>query len=273
MDSLFKPLRPADNKYTEQAFIFVFQHTRLLCKKHDDSYRMPTISDIDVDKSKLFFIGELADMSSYCIAVDENYPLVEGYDFVELRALLLSLTEAQFSAANRAFQLLEWLKNHKFCGRCAHPLHIDARGETALVCAACHFSVYPRINPCVIVVVMQGDKILLARSKRFKKPMYSALAGFVEAGESAEAAVHREVKEEVGVAIKNIRYIASQAWPFPNNLMMAYLAEYESGDIVVQEEEILDAQFFSYDDLPLIPEHGTIARMLIEAYRKEITVN
>ena len=144
------------------------------------------------------------------------------------------------------------------------------QGDRALVCPSCQYSQYPRINPCVIVAISKDDTILLARAQRFNRPMYSLLAGFVEAGETLEQAVAREVLEEVGVQLKNIRYFGSQAWPFPSNLMLGFTAEWASGDLVLQEEEIMDAQFFRYDALPQTPPAGSIAYQLIHATVTEL---
>ena len=135
-----------------------------------------------------------------------------------------------------------------------------------MACPACHASYYPRINPCMIVLVTRGEELLLARAQRFSTPMYSTLAGFVEAGESVEETLVREVREEVGVDVRNARYFGSQPWPFPSNLMLGFHAEYAGGDIVVQEEEIADARFFHYSQLPMIPPRGSIAHALIQDF-------
>ncbi len=133
-------------------------------------------------------------------------------------------------------------------------------------CASCQRDVYPRINPCVIVLVTDGDRALLGRAHNFPPNMYSTLAGFIEAGESAEATVHREVREEVGVEVHNLRYYKSQSWPFPSQLMLGYFADYRGGDIVLQDEEIVDAQWFDYRELPMTPPAGAISGQLIEAW-------
>lgn len=144
-----------------------------------------------------------------------------------------------------------------------------AEQQLMLQCGHCEHHVYPRINPCVIVLITRGDEVLLASHHRHGKAFYSCLAGFVEAGESAEEAVHREVMEEVGIKIDNLRYIASQPWPFPSQLMFGYLADYESGEIDADEEEIEDAVWFDINDLPLVPNPDTsIAGRLIAGYRQ-----
>lgn len=138
-----------------------------------------------------------------------------------------------------------------------------------MFCEHDNLRLYPRISPSMIVLVTRGDEILLARSPRFVTGMYSALAGFVEPGESAEDCVHREVMEEVQVRIKNLKYRGSQCWPFPHSMMLGFHAEYESGEIVPRAEEIEDARWFHVDDLPPLPANRSIARYLIEAYLAE----
>lgn len=196
----------------------------------------------------------------------------DGYQFQGLRSLLSCINAEQFSLAATALQILGWAQSHRFCSRCGTATIDHPRGERARVCPACQYHQYPRIHPCVIVAITKGDTILLARAQRFTVPMYSLLAGFVEVGETLEHAVVREVAEESGLQVHNLRYFGSQSWPFPNNLMLAFQAEWASGEIVMQEEEIMDAQFFRYDNLPLIPPQGSIAHQLIQAVVAELTL-
>ena len=206
----------------------------------------------------------------YTAKLSDDALAPDGYQFKHLRSLLTCINSDQFSLAGTASQILEWAHSHRFCSRCGTATIPHPQGERALVCPSCQYSQYPRINPCVIVAISKEDTILLARAQRFNRPMYSLLAGFVEAGETLEQAVAREVLEESGVQIKNIRYFGSQAWPFPSNLMLGFTAEWASGELVLQEEEIMDAQFFRYDDLPQIPPAGSIAYQLIHATVTEL---
>ncbi|NVL28542.1 NAD(+) diphosphatase, partial [Pseudomonas syringae pv. actinidiae] len=151
------------------------------------------------------------------------------------------------------------------CGRAT----VQIAGERAMYCEHDNLRLYPRISPSMIVLVTRGDEVLLARSPRFVSGMYSALAGFVEPGESAEDCVHREVMEEVQVRIKNLKYMGSQCWPFPHSMMLGFHAQYDGGDIVPQVDEIEDARWFHIDDLPPLPANRSIARYLIEAYLAE----
>ena len=135
-----------------------------------------------------------------------------------------------------------------------------------MVCPACRITNYPRLSPSIITLVHREDEVLLARNQRFPEGMYSTLAGFVEPGESIETTVRREVREEVGVDVRDLRYLGSQPWPFPNSLMLGFHAEYAGGNIVLQEEEIADARWFPVDELPDIPGSIAISRWLIDAW-------
>jgi NAD+ diphosphatase len=169
-----------------------------------------------------------------------------------------------FALAGRATQLLDWQKNHRYCSRCGTPTEMKS-GEFAMSCPACGLLAFPRITPAVMVVIQRGDELLLARSPHFKPGVFSALAGFVEAGETLEQCVIREVREEVGIEITNLRFFRSQSWPFPNSLMVAFLADYAAGTINPDPQEIEAAQWFSRSALPLLPDPVSISRHLIDA--------
>lgn len=177
--------------------------------------------------------------------------------------------EAAFALAGRAVQLLDWQKHHRFCGYCG-TLTVGLPGESAMQCPACGLVVYPRISPAIMVLVRDGERLLLARSPRFKPGVYSALAGFVEAGESLEHCAAREVREEVGIEIANLRYFSSQSWPFPNSLMVAFFADYAGGELQLDPAEIEDARWCTVDDLPMLPDRLSISRRLIEAALAEL---
>ncbi|MDP2227128.1 MAG: NAD(+) diphosphatase [Moraxellaceae bacterium] len=247
----------------------VFQGHRLLLADDPAASVLPELRDaswLGLPEISRHYLGTLDGKGLYAVAVADDVLPPEGYRFEDLRRLLGQVDDSLFGVAGRAFQILEWDRNHRHCGRCGTLTAADARGERSKVCPACGFSQYPRINPCVIVVVTRGEELLLARAQRFNRPMYSALAGFIEAGESAEETLVREVQEEVGVQVGAPRYFGSQSWPFPGNLMLGFHAEYRSGDIVLQEEEIADARFFHFSELPPIPPAGSIAHALIQDF-------
>ncbi len=196
----------------------------------------------------------------------------EGMALMHLRRLYGRFDESMLWLAGRAVQLVDWDRTYQFCGRCGSRTH-TASHERVKVCPNCDHTSYPRLSPAVIVQVTRegenGREILLARGKRFRVPMYSVLAGFVEPGETLEACVRREIREEVGIEVKHIQYFGSQPWPFPNSLMVAFTAEFASGDIVLEEEELVDAQWFRADDLPPYPPPMSIAHRLIEDYKQQ----
>jgi NAD+ diphosphatase len=165
--------------------------------------------------------------------------------------------------AGRANQLVNWSQTHRHCGRCGQPTE-DKTDERAKTCPQCGLVNYPRLSPAIIVAVLKNDRILLGRNKRFKLPFYSVLAGFVEPGETLEECVRREIREEVNISVKNIRYFGSQPWPFPDSLMIAFVADYAGGEIRTDGLEIIDAAWFTKDNLPQIPPKISIARQLID---------
>lgn len=187
----------------------------------------------------------------------------------DLYSLFGRVDETDWVIAGRAVQLVEWARTHRFCGRCGEPTQL-AENERAFVCPACRLMQFPRLSPAIITLVTRGDgdseEALLARGANFAAPMYSCLAGFVEPGENLEQAVAREVFEEVGIRVKDIRYVSSQPWPFPNSLMLGFTARYDSGDLVLDEKEIMDAKWCSREDLPMVPGSISIARKLIDQW-------
>jgi NAD+ diphosphatase len=196
--------------------------------------------------------------------VDDAEPPA-GMAFQGLRRLWGVLDEETWKLAGRAAQIVEWDRTHRYCGRCGTGTERKA-GELARVCPNCGLQQFPRISPAVIVRIERGDQLLLARSPHFAPGVYSTLAGFVEPGESLEQTVAREVREEVGVEVRNIRYFGSQPWPFPHSLMIGFVADWESGEIRPQEGEIEDAGWFGVDGLPGLPSRFSIARALLDDF-------
>ncbi|WP_093317425.1 NAD(+) diphosphatase [Thorsellia anophelis] len=170
-----------------------------------------------------------------------------------------------FQLIGKAVQLSEFHTSHRFCGYCSTIMH-PSRTEWAMLChnKACRQRYYPQIAPSIIVAIRREDKILLAKHTKHRNDIYTVLAGFVEVGERVEQAVSREVKEECGIEIKNIRYVSSQPWPFPHSLMLAFMADYAQGEILCDTKEILHADWYDTHSLPNLPPYGTIARRLIE---------
>lgn len=206
-----------------------------------------------------------ADSPARAAHVEPGIEAPHGYAFKKLRSLFGVLDEERMALAGRAYQIAEWARTHRFCGACGTAT-TRVSGEFCQRCPACGFSAYPRISPAMMVLIRKGDSILLARHTANAAGRYTALAGFVEPGESIEQTVHREVLEEVGLKVGNLKYFGSQSWPFPHSLMVAYTAEYVSGEIRVQEEEIADARWFGPGDpMPEIAARISIAGSLIRA--------
>jgi NAD+ diphosphatase len=217
---------------------------------------------------RTLYLGGLQGLDCWTAEVSEA-AAPPGYDWVGLRALFSVLEDAHFALAGRALQLLQWDRDHQHCGRCGTPTEPRAE-ERVRVCPACKLSAYPRVAPAVMALVRRGRELLLGRSPHFPAGMYSALAGFVEPGETLEQCVAREVGEEVGVSVTNLNYFASQPWPFPHSLMIAFVCDWSGGVIRAQEGEIEAADWFNVLQLPKLPSKISIARRLIDAVVAEI---
>lgn len=214
-------------------------------------------------------IGTYQHTPVYMLSVAEECAL-EGFQFAPLRQLLRIVDAEMFALAGRACQVAYFIRSHNFCSYCGDAL-TQVEDELAVYCSACDYRTYPRISPCIIVAVYrernETGEILLAQGVRHPEGLYSVLAGFVESGESLEQTLVREVFEETGVTVDNLEYIRSQPWPFPHSLMMGFTARYCGGALVIDEKEIVTADWFSFDELPKTPPPGTIAAALIEAAR------
>jgi len=197
---------------------------------------------------------------------DASSPVPAGFEWVELRTLFGTLGEEHFWIAGRARHLAEWDRTHRHCGSCGAAMMLK-EDEWAKACPTCGQIYFPQISPVVIVSVVDGDRILLTRNSHYRNyPYFTLMAGFVEAGEDLESAVHREIQEEVGVTVKNLRYFGSQPWPFPNSLMIGFTAEYAGGEVTPDPSEILEARWFERQNLPEIPRSKGIARKMIDAF-------
>ncbi len=251
----------------EPSWWFVFSGNKLLVQMTDQGgVRIPLLSGLDTLPLRALrkqYLGTMNGHSCLSAECETNVQLPTGMEFHGLRKLYGALDEEMFWVAGRAFQIMDWDRTHTHCGKCGSPTK-DKVDERAKVCAACGVVSFPRMSPAVIVAVVRDNTILLAHAARFPGAMYSVLAGFVEPGESLEECVRREVKEEAGLDLKNIRYFGSQPWPFPNSLMVGFTAEHAGGEITIDQKEIVDARWFSAKDLPLIPDKVSIARKLID---------
>lgn len=206
---------------------------------------------------------------SYALSLPDEISLPHEYTSFPLRSLLEAMDEEQYVSFSKAAQLVHWYTSQRFCGKCGAPNTLELK-EMAMTCTHCEIQRYPVISPCIITLIHRGYEVLLARSPRYPAQLFSTIAGFIEPGEPAELAVQREIFEEVGVQVKNIRYFMSQSWPFPGQLMLGFFAEHDSGEIVIDNDEICQAEWFHIDDLPKIPGSWTIAGKLIRHYRQQL---
>jgi len=257
---LFRPAVQPELPPTPLAWSFVFVDGKLLLPQAEDRAFAPHPSPaFDALAQSRHYLGRLDEIDCWALTATQ---VPAGWRPVALRAAMMQFSEPLMSVAARAAQVLEWDRVHRYCGVCGTPTTVHER-DRARVCPRCAHVVYPRLSPAMMVLVWRGQELLLARSPTYAPGVYSALAGFVEAGESIEECVLREVAEEVGVTVKNLRYYGSQSWPFPHSLMVAFTAEWAGGGIVAQPDEIEAADWFSIDALPGIPPRFSIAGHLI----------
>jgi NAD+ diphosphatase len=264
---------PEDNH--DAAQWFVFQGDRLLVRPRGDAADVLLAADISqfgIVPIRQVYLGYLQDeqrqrIHCYGAEIAPDAPLADGLVAEGLRQLYGQLAEPLFALAGRAVQIVSWDRTHQYCGQCG-ALTETMPHERAKHCPACGLMSYPRLSPAIIIAVVrpteQGKRLLLARNHRFPAGRYSVIAGYVEPGETLEECAQREVLEEVGIRIKDIRYFGSQPWPFPNSLMIGFTAEYASGEFVLEEAEIADAGWFAADALPGLPPKMSIARRLID---------
>jgi NAD+ diphosphatase len=255
-------------EHSEPDLWFIFQKDKLLVTNTGQAVeipKMPNIRSIGMVPVSQQYLGTLDRVRCYaCITDNVHSNVPDGMMFMPLRSLIGLVPDDIFWTAARASLIMYWDRTSSFCGKCGQPAKLSGT-ERAKVCTACGFTTYPRISPAVIVAVIKDGHILLGSSKRFPQSFYSVLAGFVEPGETFEQCIKREIKEEAGIDVKNIRYFASQPWPFPDSMMVGFTAEYAGGDICADGEEVIDVQWFSADNLPQIPANKTIiARRLID---------
>ena len=261
-------------KKNGKSFWFVFRGDNLLVEGTDqDRFSIPVLENFDhlnITPLRTQYLGRYGDLSCYATEVAKEAKPPLNMSFHHLWGLYSLMALDLFQIAGYAFHLLKWEQTSQYCGRCGTKTK-NLERERAKICENCNLISYPRISPAVITAVIKDNKILLARAKRFKRDMYSVLAGFVEPGETLEECVRREIKEEVNIEVENISYFGSQPWPFPDSLMIGFTADYKSGEISIDEEEIMTAGWFSPDNLPTIPGKLSIARQLIDWFCENVS--
>ncbi|MGH3148529.1 MAG: NAD(+) diphosphatase [Rubrobacter sp.] len=257
-------MQPTSGEQAEPLW-FLFCGDRLLVFE-GENVRVPrtlTPEDLGLEAPFRWEVGAWNGSRCWAGEVPPEADAPEGMAFRDLRGIFAAVDEDLFGVAGQAKQIVGWHATHRFCGRCGGETE-RAAGEMAMRCARCGMMHYPRVSPAVIVRVRRGDEVLLARSPGFPPGLHSVLAGFVEPGESIEETVRRELWEEVGIEVENLRYFGSQSWPFPNSLMIAFTADYAGGELALEPGEIEAAGWYAPDDLPPLPPKVSIARRMID---------
>jgi len=266
MNETSVPSNMPPEKTDEPALWFILCGKRLLVNKGEVSLTIPLLTNVNelgFNPLRQFYLGTYRGRHCYAVEIDDKIPIPNNMEPRGIRGMFNHLDEELFKITLRAYHLIDWDRNYQFCVRCGTKT-INKDNERAKRCTACGNISFIRISPAVIVMVTKGDQILLARAHYFDHNMYSVLAGFVEPGETLEDTVKREIKEEVGISVKDISYFGSQPWPFPDSLMIAFTAKHAEGDIRIDKTEIADAQWFNCKKLPVIPGKISIARKMID---------
>jgi NAD+ diphosphatase len=245
----------------------VFCRGKLLVKLEQQQLILPNWQEIKyytADIIRQHYLGKQDGLACQVIELG-NVHYTKPLYLYNLREAITLLPQQWFTAVVTASQVLNWDKQHQYCPYCATPLQF-IRTERAKICPNCKLRQYPRISPAMIVMITKGEQVLLSRSPHFKSGMYSVQAGYLEAGENVEQAIIREVMEEVGLKIKNLNYFGSQAWPFPHSLMLAFTAEYASGELKINKQELEDASWYSVHNLPTLPATNSIAWQMLNSF-------
>jgi len=262
----FKPEFKSSIQPPLPSWWLIFSNNRLLIKSNQSELPVPFLSEpfeLNLVPIRSHYLGELNGAPCYCTQVANESEAPDGMIFTNIRALFGKAADDFVALAGQAGQILRWDEAHQYCGRCGGKMS-QKQDERAKMCPSCGLINYPRLSPAIIVAVTKGHQILLAQSTRYAANFYSVLAGFVEPGETLEACVQREVREEVGIQVKEIAYFGSQPWPYPDSLMLGFTAVYKSGDITINPKEISAADWFNAENLPETPGKFSIAGKLID---------
>ena len=257
--------------FSDNDYGFFFNNNQLLTRATDEEILLPmteicNASNVALSQDTYFYLGDLHKKKWHVSHIDLSWAIDNNrYVFRSTRDILAIADAPLCQQIQRAKQLLTWHQSSLFCGHCGSKTQLSTI-ERSKICEACPCVIYPNTSPAIIVLITHGTKILLGRSPHFPPKIYSNLAGFIDAGENCEMAIHREVAEEVGIKIKNLQYFSSQSWPFPNSFMIGFKAEYASGEICINPNEIEDAQWFEVDELPPLPSKCSIARHMIDDF-------
>jgi NAD+ diphosphatase len=260
----YKPALKPDKNNNNPAYWFIFNEDKLLIDTKNKN-KIPltkNLQEYHISPIRTIYLGKLENYPCYAAEVEPNTLAPQKMTFENLRSAYKCLDENIYLLAGRAIQIINWDKNHQFCGKCGTPTQ-NRDHEMAKICPKCGFMSFPRLSPAVITAIIKNDKILMAKHA-YRENMYGLIAGFVEPGETLKECVERETMEEVGLKVKNIKYFGSQPWPYPHSLMIGFTAEYRSGKIKVDGKEITEARWFSSGEIPRSPSKMSIASELID---------
>lgn len=243
---------------------FIFYNDQLLLEKKNGIYSVPCseVAPIEIKTATVHKITQLKGIDCVSFAVNTHIEESENYVMMGLRASYDYLSSTFFRIAGKAHQILYWDKNSQFCSVCG--TRMEQKEAIMKRCPSCHKEVYPPISTAILVLIRKEDSILLVHAHNFKGTFNSLVAGFLETGETLEECVVREVKEETSLKIKNITYFGNQSWPYPSGLIVGFIADYESGELKLQEEELSSGDFYTRDNLPELPRKLSLARRMID---------
>lgn len=269
----FKPSVVPQYSTSEDDLWYVFQDNKLLVKevgKEISILKKKDLEGLNLHIENVQCMGACEGYNCFCGEVKVEKGDLGNYGFIDLKTLASTFREEKFSTAAKGLLLLNWIKSNKYCGICGNKMkQKDSEDERAMICTNCNYATWPRTSPAIIVAVTKGDKLLLAHNRGFSKGVYSVIAGFVEYGETFEECVMREVYEETGIKVKNIKYFDNQPWPFPNSMMIGFTAEYLEGEIQEDKDEIVHADWFSKDEIEKVTKKSkSIGYELIEWFKK-----
>lgn len=269
-ESIYKRYTPEftpNKEINETAYWFLFNSSELLVELNNQQVKIPftnNLEELKIIPLRFQYLGTFKGHPCYSGELSSG-EVPEGMVLKDLRSLYEVIDEDLYLLAGRASQIVNWDRNHQFCGQCGAAT-ITKEDEMAKLCPECGFTSFTRLSPAVITAIIRDGKLLMALHTRTPGNMYGLIAGFVEPGETLTEAVQRETMEEVGLKVKNIQFFGSQPWPYPNSLMIGFTADYDSGEIEVDGKEIIDAQWFGADEIPTAPSQISIAGELIQWY-------
>ena len=267
--TFFRPAIEPPAELPGESLVFAFRAESLVVDVRGE-WRLPNLAELGIETSSHVYLGSFGGQPCLGLELEREAPLPAGFKAERLRNCWGKLADPLYATAGFAWQIVHWNATHRYCGRCAEPT-VHLAGERAKKCPRCGHIAYPRLSPVVIMLVRKGRQILLARPQNAAYYFFSALAGFVEPGETLEDAVKREILEEASIEIGNLRYFGSQPWPYPHSLMIGFFADYRGGELRFDPKEIAEGGFYDIDSLPPLPGKLSIARALIDAAVSEIS--